>query len=302
VLERYFSTIGANTFLQSKNTGGDEAKKLSYLNNCQFAKLAFTDEIDSKSGNKVDGNKIKSFASGGDTIQMRTNYKDERDLTVGCRLTMNLNCMPYVEPKDALENVVMFNMRKKFVDVIPEINTNNIYQIADPKIKDYIKTEKARDAFLHLLIDHYIPNKIILKGVVKEDTEMKQEMDDKEDDMTIIIKHFEITNDKMDKLTRKNILEYQNIQKKWKYINEDVKYISPKDIQDKLIRLGGTYKKSMKIEGVVYRGIEGVKFIYPYGNNPNDSELSETSTINKKKIFKDESDDESDDDSDTPPP
>ncbi|KAJ1464035.1 hypothetical protein T484DRAFT_1758392, partial [Baffinella frigidus] len=243
VLEKYFSTIGANTFLQSKNMGGDEAKKLSYLNGSQFAKLTFTDEIDSKTGNKLDGNKIKSFASGGDVIQMRQNFENERDLTIGCRLTMNLNCMPYVEPRDALENVVVFNMRKKFVDVIPEVNVNNIYQKADPNIKYYIRTEKARNAFLHLLISHYIPNKIILDGMVKEDTEMKQEMDDKEDDMTIIMKHFEITNNKMDKITRKHILEYQNLRRDWRFINEDVKYISPKDIQDKLIRLGAAYKK-----------------------------------------------------------
>lgn len=61
----------------------------SFLNNCQIEKFASTDEIDSKSGNKLDGNKIKSFSSGGDTVQMRTNFKYEKDLIVGCRLTMN---------------------------------------------------------------------------------------------------------------------------------------------------------------------------------------------------------------------
>ena len=240
-LEKYYVTLGANTFLQAKTTGGDEAKKLSFLNNCQYAKLAFTDEIDSKSGNKIDGNKMKSFSSGGDTIQMRTNFKDEKDLIVGCRLTMNLNSLPYVEPKDALEGLVAFNMRRKFVDVIPEINPNNLFALANPDIKAYVATEPARGALIHILLANYKPTKIKLTGIVKDDTNMKQEMDDKEDDLTVVMRHFEITNDKMNKLTQNDIREYQNLMYDRLYIHNDLKYISPKDIQDKLVRLGGTF-------------------------------------------------------------
>ena len=56
--------------------------------------------------------------------------------------------MPYVDPRDALENVVVFNMRKQNVDAIPETHTNNIYHLADPKIKDYIKIHKQEPHFL----------------------------------------------------------------------------------------------------------------------------------------------------------
>ncbi|KAJ1464842.1 hypothetical protein T484DRAFT_1757803, partial [Baffinella frigidus] len=247
-LEKYYVTLGANTFLQAKTTGGDEAKKLSFLNNCQYAKLAFTDEIDSKSGNKLDGNKIKSFSSGGDTIQMRTNFKDEKDLIVGCRLTMNLNSLPYVEPKDALEGLVAFNMRRKFVDEIPEINPNNLFALANADIKAYVATEPARGALIHILLAHYKPTKITLEGIVKDDTDMKKEMDDKEDDLTVVMRHFEITNNPLDKLTQAGIREYQNLYIDRKYIHEDLKYISPKDIQDKLVRLGGKFKKSVRIQ------------------------------------------------------
>lgn len=102
-------------------------------------------------------------------------------------------------------------MRRKFVDEIPDVNLNNLFALSNADIKAYVGTEPARGALIQILLAKYEPTKIELTGIVNDDTDMKQEMEDKEDDLTVVMGHFEITNDKMDKSTQTNIREYQNL-------------------------------------------------------------------------------------------
>ena len=44
----------------------------------EFKRVAFSNEIQFEiNRTKVDGNMVKRMASGGDTVEVRTNYKDE---------------------------------------------------------------------------------------------------------------------------------------------------------------------------------------------------------------------------------
>ena len=262
MLEQYFGTLNANVFLAKRGFSTDEAKQQSYLKKCQFCKLIHSNEIDT--GHKLDGNKIKSFASGGDRVEIRTNHKDEFYVSMNATLMMNMNSLPYFEnnTEDALDNVVVFNMRRKFVDEnkIPVNNPNDIYQIADPTLKSYITTDEARNAFLHAIIQYFAHEKVKLSGIVEEDTDAKQEQMKTSSTIDLINEHFEITNDEKDKITSKMIKDYQQLKSGLKFVNEDIKYISVKDITDKIVRMGAKYKKSIRVNNFVSSGWVGVKF------------------------------------------
>jgi phage/plasmid-associated DNA primase len=78
--ERYVKITNSGNFVYKENTQ-DEAKKQSWMIDYQFVRLAFTQEItinkQSRTSNKVDGNMIKKFCSGGDSIEARKNHQDE---------------------------------------------------------------------------------------------------------------------------------------------------------------------------------------------------------------------------------
>jgi len=77
--QQYVCSINANSLKTDKNNG-DEAKKLSWLYHSQFARILLGNEI--AINNVMDGNLIKKICSGGDKIQMRTNYVNEIDVRI----------------------------------------------------------------------------------------------------------------------------------------------------------------------------------------------------------------------------
>jgi phage/plasmid-associated DNA primase len=99
----------------------------------------------------IDGNILKTLASGGDTMQARRNYQDEETIVNRATLFIMVNDIPKIQPVDAgLRNrlgCAEFNCR--FVANEPvEANERK----ADEDIKDKFKRDKAfRNALVHVM-------------------------------------------------------------------------------------------------------------------------------------------------------
>jgi phage/plasmid-associated DNA primase len=140
-LESYVKTTNSGNF-KYKKTNVDEAKSLSWLVNCRFCRLIISQEIDISE--KINGEMLKKFSSGGDMIEARLNFSDEIVFKMQCSLMICSNDMPEIQPADAMEFCDEFQMKSKFIDsTFDEKKKLNTYKYYD---KDpLIKTE-----FLHL--------------------------------------------------------------------------------------------------------------------------------------------------------
>ena len=206
--ERYVKITNSGNFVY-KELSTDEAKKQSWMIDYQFVRLAFTQEItinkNSKTSNKVDGNMIKKFCSGGDSIEARKNHQDEYQFKLQSSLMICCNDMPDIEPTDTKEFCDEFQMKSKFLTPEQEETETKIptfkYYTADDKVKQYVKESNYIDAFIQLLITSY-------NNPVNYPKEIKQQLEDvkEEDDYTKLYNLFTITNNKKDFISN-NVLQ-----------------------------------------------------------------------------------------------
>jgi len=182
--ERYVKITNSGNFIFKENTQ-DEAKKQSWMIDYQFVRLAFTQEItinkQSRTSNKVDGNMIKKFCSGGDSIEARKNHQDEYQFKIQASLMICCNDMPEITPNDTKEFCEEFQMKSKFLTPEQEETETKIptysYYTADDKVKEYVKEDRYINAFIQLLLDAY--NKPCkYPKVLKEQLEEVKEEDD----------------------------------------------------------------------------------------------------------------------------
>jgi hypothetical protein len=152
----YVCSINANTLNIDKNNG-DEAKKLSWLYHSQYSRVLLGNEI--ANNNIIDGNLIKKICSGGDKIQMRTNYVTETNARIQGTLILFNNDMPKCEPADVFQKLVPFSLPSKFVDEITEDDKikNPHYKLSDTNIKQFVNKQDVCQSFIWILIDSYKP-------------------------------------------------------------------------------------------------------------------------------------------------
>lgn len=170
--------INANSLLHKSNVDSDIAKGLSFLVDCEFTRLTYTNELTcnpdaTKPGRlELDGNLLKRIQSGGDELTCRRNYTNEQQLRIMSRLFMNMNDCPDVAPKDALKTSVLFRFPFQFVprsqmdsDPLP------FYRLEDPNIKsDLCSRQDILDAYVYLLLDAYRGEKPTLCRQILVDT------------------------------------------------------------------------------------------------------------------------------------
>ena len=207
--ERYVKITNSGNFVYKENTQ-DEAKKQSWMIDYQFVRLAFTQEItinkQSRTSNKVDGNMIKKFCSGGDSIEARKNHQDEYQFKIQASLMICCNDMPIIEPTDTKEFCDEFQMKSKFLTAEQEETETKIptytYYTADDKVKQYVTESDYIDAFIQLLIQSY-------NNPVNYPTEIKQHLEDvkEEDDYTKLYNLFTITTNEKDFISNNKLQE-----------------------------------------------------------------------------------------------
>lgn len=168
-LETYCGGFNSSVFLYERNCSdnGDQAKKLAWAMDLEFARLAFGQEqkVDATNKNvKMDGGLIKKMNSGGDIMCARRNYCDARQFVIQARQIFASNDVIPVSPLDALETCVTFTSSKQFkskeeIDKRIAENANPLeiarYAISDPLIKDKCGSPEWKTAFFHIILAHY---------------------------------------------------------------------------------------------------------------------------------------------------
>jgi hypothetical protein len=246
----YVTSVNSESFLMERQAGGDEAKKLSWLLDCENARMIFTNEItvdkDDKR-KKLNGNIIKGkLASGGDTLLARKNFCDEIRFKIQGRLFMMCNDLPPISPADAMETMHMFSFPNQFVDELGD-DPLPFMKLKDDTIKDYCRDPAVIDAYTWLVIDAYMPQKVTPSdGVRRETRNYRQEGGD---EWSVMREMFKVTGNRDDKVSSADV---------FRLVQEKGLNMSPQKVRTRLEMLGCKAGKIL-IGGKQLRGFSGLQ-------------------------------------------
>jgi hypothetical protein len=192
-----------NLLIKSSGASGDAAKAQSWMSSLEFKRLAISNEIQLQGDrsryvhvnpwrfhfyiftififtgsccrkaqcslihctlqHRVDGNLIKRIASGGDAIELRTNYKDEVRKRLQTTFMLSCNDFPPIDPVDACSTLEVFEFHCVFqpAHVIAARGDNcpRHWRVADPKIKtEWIQCPNVIDAFTMMVLEAWKPD------------------------------------------------------------------------------------------------------------------------------------------------
>jgi hypothetical protein len=137
------------------NNGADAAKQLSWLKQIVDKRIALSREA--RTNTVLCGMLLKQVSSGGDTITLRTNHKDESKHINRSTLFMMCNDVPKIQPcDDAVQDRIggVFDMQVEFKE---KPNPFRPYheKPRDPSLKDKLTKPEYQYAFLSTLLDAY---------------------------------------------------------------------------------------------------------------------------------------------------
>lgn len=210
----YVGFFRSEELICTKVGGGDIAKRLGWTVPFEFTRLNFSNEmkITDDRGNrlKLDGNLIKSVASGGDVQTARLNYRDQIQFKIQGRMCLFANELLETSPDDADQTLTAFSFDTKFVREITEdqekINNNDSktnYRIADNEIKEFIRRPEIIDAFTYIVFEHYSKDILDVPECIKEN---KNEIVDEEDrDLVKLKEIFIFENDRKMRIDSKEL-------------------------------------------------------------------------------------------------
>ena len=204
--ETYVCATHGENFLYKPSSGGDEAKARSFLIDFIGARLVVCNEIKIDKNTCFDGNKIKSFCSGGDTQSARKNYMDETYFKLECSLMFFANDLPEIKPADAKERQVEYSLCSKFCDEKTykenksEVNNTFRYYPKDDKLKMEIQNPDIQIAFIHILIDAFNKGSVDYPEILTKDNEV-----DDTDDYKKFYSFFDFDADDKDRISLKDI-------------------------------------------------------------------------------------------------
>lgn len=168
--EEYVRTFELGNIMYNRKTSGlentDCSKKLYWLIDLEFARLAISQETpDHKSDLKCNSKMLKKMSGGNDTIVARRNY-DRVDTHFKIDTTFYImgNNSLQVDNEDCKEHCIDFNSVNQFKtegeinkmrnDGISELEIQR-YKIKDNSIKDKCKTVEWKNAIVYLLLQNY---------------------------------------------------------------------------------------------------------------------------------------------------
>jgi hypothetical protein len=192
----YIKTTNSSNFTHKKSNV-DSAKCLSWMVDFMFKRIGITSEADVN--DTLAGSIIKKWCSGGDYIEARKNHKDELEFKMQCGLLICCNDCPPIEPKDALEKCVEYQLKSKFInDEFPESEMAlfegfQFYEIDDEFKAKFSTRPEIILAFTNIIINAF--NKKITYPI-----ELKKVLDcnKEESDYSKLFNLFIFTNDKKD--------------------------------------------------------------------------------------------------------
>jgi hypothetical protein len=233
--ENYVSTFELGNILYCRKTAGTEnidcSKKLYWLMDLEFVRLAVSQEIpDSSSGLVGNSKMLKKITGGGDTIVARRNYdrkdthfKIDTNFYIKGNNTFVCDNIDCDETKLEFNSVVQFKTQEEIDFMIKEGRDEKEmerYKVADKNIKEYCKTIEWCNAMVYLLYQTYKDSCVeIIKEVDVEDNSLLGTLKEKFDftysnDDCIICSDLHSIMETFDKGKIKLELENMNIFKK----------------------------------------------------------------------------------------
>ncbi len=176
----YVSTFELGNIIYSRKSAGMEnldcSKKLYWLMDLEFVRLAVSQEIpESKSGLYVNSKIMKKITGGGDEIVARRNY-DKRDthFRIDTSFYIKGNYSLLMDSEDCgetrveFESIVQFKSKEEIDRLSESCDADEMkrYKLANPNIKDKCRTDEWSNAMIYLIYEHYNDKPIdILKEV-----------------------------------------------------------------------------------------------------------------------------------------
>jgi len=211
----YVGNFNAESLAYTSNMDSkDEAQKNRWALLSRFCRILLSNEMNMKK--KLNGNDIKKFASGGDKIVGRTHGKEEVSFKPHYTLFCMFNDLPTIEPRDkAVENRLTFiDFPYVFVNK-SEKDEKTYYKIKDDKLDSKIETEEFARGFIHILLDAY--KEYQENGLPEFDEKIKDkwstEGKQSNEIIELIKEHYEITEDKNDKVTIGDLKKFRESHK-----------------------------------------------------------------------------------------
>ena len=257
----YIGSASSSYFVCKQNKEAD-VKDMGWVQDIQFNRLIMIQEFQHGEKTLVNGTTIKSF-SGGDIIENRKNFQDAvKTLPEGTLMFLN-NSMPKYAKKteDCIKNCMTFSSINQYVsqdrinqaieEKQPESYINTL-KLGDNDIKEKVKSNEYRNAFIHLIADYWFPNAVDIVNDFKED-----EDENAVDYGKLICKSFVKTDNKKDKMS-------VSLLKQWCCENQ-IEYA--KQLKPYLLAMGCVEKK---IDGIMtfkfIKNIENININYDVDN------------------------------------
>lgn len=178
----------------------------------------------------LDGNAIKSVASGGDQFKGRTNFKDPIKIKNRAQIWMFLNDVPKIKPYDEAIDQRLECFEYKIVFKPKPDPENPLEKLQDENIKDLFEEKKYQYALIDIIREGY--QKYQSEGFLEVEamTNAKRDWLQSENALLFnLIDGFDITRNDEDYVLFKDIKEFV----KNKKMN-----ISPKKLGDEMSALG----------------------------------------------------------------
>ena len=182
--EDYVKTFELGNILYSRKTAGVEnidcSKKLYWLMDLEFTRLAVSQEIpDPKAQLIANGKMLKKISGGEDTIVARRNYdREDTHFTIDTSFYIKGNFDLLIDSNDCNETRVEFNSVVSFVDQ-SQIDTYKEcgmeedelkrYKVADNDIKNKTKTTEWANAIIYMLYENYNVNRVNIIAEITTD-------------------------------------------------------------------------------------------------------------------------------------
>lgn len=214
----YIGEFTANCLIYNERNGQDEAKLLAWMQDLEGCRLAMSNEIRKVKGDgqKIDGNLLKSIASGGDTMRVRRNNKDQHEFVNRATPFMLANDFPEIVPMDAASQCrircLQYKNRYSLEPSEGELQ-------ADPDLPNKINNPIYQNALFWVIADCYTSihatREATIGGSIDECAEVSNFTklmirDEKEDVLQILGEKFEITNNPADTVPVRMIIAHLN--------------------------------------------------------------------------------------------
>jgi hypothetical protein len=172
VFDEYIGLFNMNVLKFNPRESSDEAKKLAWYADLVGCRIIIANEarID---GKHLDGNQIKTFSGGGDSIKLRRNFQDEFETVIISTMFLFCNDLPPISPCDkALKNRMRSIPHTKSFVQKPQSECDEYEMESDPDLKDKIKRDDWINALFWIIMEAYGSSMQPPKEIIDENDEL----------------------------------------------------------------------------------------------------------------------------------